>query len=206
MEFIAQYGASDSEEEQFSMSTQVFYKSKTVTPKGNSLSIVQYKDSKPISPKPQKNKKICKITFDSHEVDDPLVSESSDEGSPKLQFDSHEVDDLQNDYNENRCNSRMSSSVSVDLADYLSNDTLEWSRSPTPNNMEQDIIEHDDIEPKSDADISIAESEYSLYVPSKDDLKMINSDENSDEDSKPISSKPQKYKKKNVRQNLIHMR
>ena len=43
MEFIAQYGASDSEEEQFSMSTQVFYKSKTVTPKGNSLSIVQYK-------------------------------------------------------------------------------------------------------------------------------------------------------------------
>ena len=66
MEFIAQYGASDSEEEQFSMSTQVFYKSKTVTPKLNSLSIVQYKDSKPISPKPQKNKK----KFDSHEVDD----------------------------------------------------------------------------------------------------------------------------------------
>ena len=158
MEFIAQYGASDSEEEQFSMSTQIFYKSKTVTPKGNSI-------------------------------------ESSDEDSPKPQFDSHEVDDLQNDFSENRCNSQMSCSVSVDLADYLSNDTLELSRSPTPNNMEQDIIEHDDVEHKSDSDISIAESEFSEYVPSKDDLEMIISDGNSDEDSKPISPKPQKYKK-----------
>ena len=76
---------------------------------------------------------------------------------------------------------------------YLSNDTLEWSRSPTPNNMEQDIIEH--IELKSDSDISIGESEHSEYVPSKDDYNMIASDENSDEDSKPISPKPQKNKK-----------
>ena len=147
MELITQYGASDSEEEPFSILTQVFYKSKTVTPKGNSLSIVQYKAS-------------------------------------------------ENDYNEDRCNSRMSSSVSEDLANYLSNDTLEWSRSPTPNNMEQDIIEHDDIELKSDSDISIGESEHSEYVPSKDDYNMIASDENSDEDSKPISPKPLKNKKK----------
>lgn len=97
MEFIKQYGASNSEEEPFSFLTQFFYKSKPVTPKGNSLSIVLYKAS-------------------------------------------------ENDYNEDRCNSRMSSSVSEDFADYLSNDILECSRSPTPNNMEQDFIEHYDIE------------------------------------------------------------
>ena len=143
MELIKEYGASNSEEDSFSMLPQFFYNSKPVTPKGNSLSIVQYKAS-------------------------------------------------ENDYNEDGCNSRMSSSVSEDLANYLSNDTLEWSRSPTPNNMEQDIIEHDDIELKSDSDISIGESEHSEYVPSKDEYNLITSDENSDEDIKPISPKPQK--------------
>ena len=148
MELIKEYGASDSEEDSFSMLPQFFYNSKPVTPKGNSLSIVQYKAS-------------------------------------------------ENDYNEDRCNLRMSSIVSEDLATYLGND-MEWSRSPTPNNMEQDITEYNDIELKSDTDISIGESEHSEYVPSKDDYNLITSDENSDEDSKPISPKPQKKTKKKL--------
>merc|ERR1712120_130186 len=79
-----------------------YLESKPVTPKGNSLSIVQYKAS-------------------------------------------------ENSSNEDRCNSQMSGIVSEDLATYLGND-MEWSRFPTPNNMEQDITEHDDIELKSDTD------------------------------------------------------
>ena len=82
----------------------------------------------------------------------------------------------ENDHNEvNRCNSRMSSTISdIDFADYLSKD---------------DTYIDSDI-----SDISI-ESEDSDYVPSQEDLEMIASD-NSDEDIKPISSKPQKNKKK----------
>ena len=212
MEFIAQYGASDSEEEQFSMSTQVFYKSKTktVAPKGKALPTVQYKDSKIINPKPQKNEEKSKITYDSHEVDDLLETYDSNEVDDlsdsdenfneyiaKQQIVSHEVDDPQNDYNEDRNNLQMISSVNVDLCNHINNDKLEWSLSPTPNDMDQDIIEpDDDLELKSVSDISIADSEYSEYVPSKDELKMITSDENSDEDSKLNRDKPQKYKKK----------
>merc|ERR1712120_52131 len=73
-----------------------YLESKPVTPKGNSLSIVQYKAS-------------------------------------------------ENSSNEDRSNSQMSSIVSEDLATYLGND------------MEIDITEHDDIELKSDTDISIGE-------------------------------------------------
>ena len=138
MELIKEYGASDSEEDSFSMLPQFFYNSKPVTPKGNSLSIVQYKAS-------------------------------------------------ENSSNEDRCNSQMSSIVSEDLDTYLGND-MDWSRSPTPNNREQDITEHGDIELKSDTDISSDESEHSEYVPSEDDL--LASDEKSDEDS----PKPQKNK------------
>ena len=83
----------------------------------------------------------------------------------------------ENDHNEERCNSRLSSTVSdIDFADYLSKDTL-------------DNIEHDD--PYTDSDISI-ESEGSEYVPSQEDLKMADSDENFDEESNPMSPIPQK--------------
>ena len=72
----------------------------------------------------------------------------------------------------------MSSTFSdIDFADYLS----------------KDDIEHDTYLDSDISDISI-ESEDSEYVPSQEDLKMIASD-NSDEDSKPISPKPQKNKK-----------
>ena len=80
------------------------------------------------------------------------------------------------DHNEERCNSRLSSTVSdIDFADYLSRDTLD--------NIEH--IEHDDD------DISI-ESEGSEYVPSQEDLKRAYSDESSDEESNPMSLLPQK--------------
>ena len=166
MEFIAEYGSSDDEEEQFSMSTQVFYNSKTRTPKGNSRSIV-------------------------------------DEDNPN--FDPHESDDhLQNDYNEDRSNSRMSSIASEDLVDYLSNDTFERSCSPTPNNMEQDNIESDY---KSDSDISTDDSEHSLYLPSTAELKMLASEVgaflSSDEDE-PKPSKNQKKCKKLFDSHEVH--
>ena len=102
MEFIRQYeSSSDSEEEPqqqeapFSFSSKDFYNSNTVTPKGISLSTVQYEAS-------------------------------------------------ENDHNEERCNSRMSSTFSdIDFADYLSKDysskdTLECPRSPTPNNIDSE--------------------------------------------------------------------
>merc|ERR1712121_151002 len=81
----------------------------------------------------------------------------------------------ENDHNEvNRCNSRMSSTFSdIDFADFLSKDDIE-----------HDIYCDSDI-----SDISI-ESEDSEYVPSQEDLKMIASD-NSDEDRKLISPKPE---------------
>ena len=55
-----------------------------------------------------------------------------------------------------------------------------------------DNIEHDD--PHTDSDISI-ESEGSEYVPSKEDIEMLDSDKNSDEESKQIITKQQKKKK-----------
>ena len=112
-----------------------------MTPKGNSLSTVQYEASEN-----DHNEDRCNSRMSS---------------------------------NEDRCNSRMSSTFSdIDFADYLSKDysskdTLECSRSPTPNN-----IEHDDT--YLDLDISIDESEDSEYVSSQDDLTMIASDEYSD--------------------------
>ena len=146
-----------------------------MTPKGNSLSIEQYNASDISS-----NEDICNSQMSSIVCEDHATYLESKPVTPKG-----------NSSNEDRCNSQMSSIVSEDLDTYLGND-MDWSRSPTPNNREQDITEHGDIELKSDTDISIGESEHLEYAPSKDELNMIDSDEHSDEDSSP---KPQKKKK-----------
>ena len=54
-----------------------------------------------------------------------------------------------------------------------------------------DNIEHDD--PHTDLDITI-ESEGSEYVPSKEEIEMLESDKNSDEESKQIITKQQQKK------------
>ena len=79
--------------------------------------------------------------------------------------------DHNDDHNQERCHSRVSSTVSdIDLIDYLK--------------------EHDPI---TDSDISI-ESEGSEYVPSKENIQMLDSDMNSDEEC-PMSPKSQKSRK-----------
>ena len=209
MEFIRQYESSSGSEEEppqqeasFSFSSKDFYNSNTVAPKGISLSTVRY--------------------------------EASENGH-------------NDDHNEERCHSRVSSTVSdIDFVDYLKDpldniehdqitdsdisiegDGLECVPSREDSKMLDsdknsdeeseliitkqqknkniskdtlDNIEHDD--PHTDSDIS-SESEGSVYVPSKEDIEMLDSDKNSDEESKQIITKK---KKKIVRQNLIHLR
>ena len=134
MEFIRQYESSSGSEEEspqqegsFSFSSKNFYNSNTVAPKGISLSTVRY--------------------------------EASENGH-------------NDDHNEERCHSRVSSTVSdIDFADYL--------KDPLDN------IEHDQI---TDSDISI-EGDGLECVPSREDSKMLDSDKNSDEESEPIITK-----------------